>query len=156
MTIYTLIAHKPDGVDTCRGCVMDRWSGQFDRGFTDDIEDIKKEILRYYKMNKDDLDRFEPSWDVYIYIDGIPVAELNDGDFNKAWDAWDTIEEKQEFFMEFIRKAIHQFDEDRTIARLKAEEAKAFQDAIKKKELEAANLQKKKELYESLKKEFEN
>ncbi len=30
MTTYTVVAYREDGVDTCRGCVMDRSSSAFD------------------------------------------------------------------------------------------------------------------------------
>lgn len=45
---YTLIEYTSSGVDTCRGCIMDRWNSDFDISYFDDRE----KLIKYYAKKK--------------------------------------------------------------------------------------------------------
>ena len=45
---YTLIEYTSSGVDTCRGCVMDRWGSDFYISYFDERE----ELINYYAKKK--------------------------------------------------------------------------------------------------------
>lgn len=69
--IYSLICYRPDGVDTCRGCVMDRSSSDFEAIVSDNINDI---IALWLKKREDEdahkSERAYGDWETTLLLNG--------------------------------------------------------------------------------------
>lgn len=114
MTWYGMIAHKPDGADYCRGCLMDSWSGEFETCLTEDIDELMSNYaplaLRKYE------DR-EPRFEFTFLIDGRPIYP--------SWTPDD--EDEQEMFLR--RKMAEAADDE--VERIKQ---RKIEEAARKKE----------------------
>jgi hypothetical protein len=80
MTTYTVIAYRPDGIDTCRGNVMDRSSSELDvRCFQDLDGAVKFWAEKQYDSTVSE--RHFCSWELSLLVDGMDDnlwSELND------------------------------------------------------------------------------
>jgi len=70
MTWFGMIAFKEEGVDTCRGCVMDRWSGEQVFVFTEDLTEL---LQAYAPLALREYDQREPHFEFTFLIDGQPI-----------------------------------------------------------------------------------
>jgi hypothetical protein len=76
-TIFTLIAYKRDGVDTCRGCVMDSWGADFILETHFSKESLAERWAGLEWKNKHEHDRREPDYEFDILINGVPMQTGN-------------------------------------------------------------------------------
>ena len=48
--IFTLIAYRPNGIDTCRGCLVGKSDSDMEINFFADIESIARAIFKYKEI----------------------------------------------------------------------------------------------------------
>lgn len=66
----TIIAYRSDGIDTCRGCVMERFSSEFDMGIFDDIKPAAVYYAKLVHSNKINNQNGRSNWDINVLING--------------------------------------------------------------------------------------
>jgi hypothetical protein len=77
MTQYTLIAHKPESQDYCRGCLMESYSGDFEMHHARSLDDFADPYKRYGHANGK-LGHGECGYDITLLINGRPLGDLPD------------------------------------------------------------------------------
>jgi hypothetical protein len=152
-TIFTLIAYKRDGVDTCRGGVMDSWGADFILETYLNKESIAKRWGQIQWKNIHEHDRREPDYDFDILINGAPVEYAYNYTYGSD-DGFDDIIESHEALFEEIKVL-----RDNEIARLKKiadEKASKLEQEKVEKERKVAedNLQRERAEYERLSAKF--
>ena len=77
MSIYTLIAHKPDSTDYCRGCLMGSWSGDFHMEHATSLDALSAtwKRLEHASLNRD---RGEAAYDITLLINGMPLGDIQE------------------------------------------------------------------------------
>jgi hypothetical protein len=116
MTTFTIIAYRPDHVDTCRGCVMDRTGSDFEISFHGSIEDAAAKAAEYESRDRNNL--AYGSWEITLLVDG--------EDESKWWETRDWREEEVEHFESFgavVAAAIKTEEEKLKAEKKRAEEA---------------------------------
>lgn len=72
---YTVIAYKPSGADYCRGCVIETWDSDFEH-YIDyppiGLIALLEDLIWKNKISK----RFEPLWQISVYVQGTKLTEL--------------------------------------------------------------------------------
>ncbi len=69
MTTYTVVAYRPDGVDTCRGCVMNRSSSDFELRCFQDLQAAAQ--WQADKLMDSPSGREYCSWEFTLLVDGL-------------------------------------------------------------------------------------
>lgn len=78
--IITIIAYRPDGTDTCRGCEMGRSSSDFDLVSSDDIEELTNFLFLIKKSDYDDREFREiQTYEVTFLVGGKESRNWEDG-----------------------------------------------------------------------------
>jgi hypothetical protein len=63
---YTIVAYKPNGEDTCRGCVMSTYNSDF---FLETFTDPIKAAEKFIELENDPkIDKYEPDWEEIIIL----------------------------------------------------------------------------------------
>ena len=70
MSIYTIVAYRPDGVDTCRGCVMARSSSDFECRAFSSMEEAAQ-FWATKRLESSTSAREYCSWEITALIDGL-------------------------------------------------------------------------------------
>lgn len=89
MTVYSLIAYKSNSVDTCRGCVMDRFDSDFELQTTTEESELVARWAQLLKRNRDRT-RGEGGFDITLLINGAD-ADLESELAGDDWDAWEIL-----------------------------------------------------------------
>ena len=92
MTNYTIIAYRPNGVDTCRGCVMGTTGSELETGFFKDVLEAAT-FAAGFENRPEEADLSYSAWEVTLLIDGL--------DENGWWEDKDWREEVQDPFDDF-------------------------------------------------------
>jgi len=136
---YILVCYKPSGEDTCRGCLMESWSSDFEifKGNDNDATRIA-EILGE-KMFENTQHIRAPEWEFTLFIDGLEPYDCGDENWADIDNTHNNIfskaelvckQKKEEHEKKELAKAKKQFTEfskqqeerDRAeLARLKAQ-----------------------------------
>jgi hypothetical protein len=66
----TVIAYRPDGVDTCRGCVMNTWGSEFDLNEFDDFDSAAIDIASRKHDDKYKKAYTASDWQITVLING--------------------------------------------------------------------------------------
>lgn len=74
MTNYTIIAYRPDHVDTCRGCVMGRTGSELETGFFDNLLDAATFAVGF-ENRAEESDSSYASWETTLLVDGLGESE---------------------------------------------------------------------------------
>lgn len=74
MTNYTIIAYRPDHVDTCRGCVMGRTGSELETGFFDNLLDAATFAIGF-ENREDEADPSYAAWETTLLVDGLGESE---------------------------------------------------------------------------------
>lgn len=74
MTNYTIIAYRPDYVDTCRGCVMGRTGSELETGFFDNLLDAATFAVGF-ENREEESDPSYASWETTLLVDGLGETE---------------------------------------------------------------------------------
>jgi hypothetical protein len=77
MAIYTLIAHKPESADYCRGCLVGSWSGDFHMENATTLAALSTTWKRLEHANLD-RDRGEARYDLTLLINGMPLGDIGE------------------------------------------------------------------------------
>lgn len=81
MTTYTIVAYRPNGVDTCRNCVMGTSDSAFEIEHSTSPEEAAKQWARFFMDDrKHRQDREVSSWEVTLLIDGKSYDFADDGE----------------------------------------------------------------------------
>ncbi|MBK3779829.1 hypothetical protein G3A43_06150 [Paraburkholderia aspalathi] len=75
MTQYTLIAHKPESQDYCRGCLMESYSGDFEMHHARSLDEFADSYKRYGHANGK-LGHGECGYDITLLINGVPLGDI--------------------------------------------------------------------------------
>ena len=86
MPVYSLIAYKHNNVDTCRGCVMDRFDSDFELRTTVNETELIEAWATLLKRNRD-RERGDASYELTLLVDGAD-ADLESELTGDDWDAW--------------------------------------------------------------------
>ena len=126
MTFYTLIAYRPNGLDTCRGCEMGRSDSAF---FSMATEDRNKLIEKWGALEYQNKysDRATCHWDILLYINGYLYHGYHDEDDAGYPDNYDDLnEDYQSIFVEKdeVKKRLIEEHEKRVILEKRAKEQK--------------------------------
>lgn len=70
MTTYTVVAYRPDSVDTCRGCVLDRSDSAFELKVCHSVEEAAQFFANKCWENETREREFAP-WDLTVLVDGL-------------------------------------------------------------------------------------
>jgi hypothetical protein len=143
-TVYTVLAYKEDNVDTCRGCVMDRWGSDFQYGVFDTIEEAAQ--FQFDVGKRAQYEKYEREHEFTILVNG---RECDDDDEERVVDhaltaIWNHYQHLCNMEHARVRK-----EQDEAL--ILAEKEK------RRKEIEAQNEKESRdrEEYERLKKKFE-
>ena len=154
---YLFIAHKPDSEDYCRGCLMASYRGGFEIENHLDWEGLK-EIYAKYVLKNQNLQCNEAGWTMYVFKDGIKIIGEGQAwcDFYVDYDKedWDEQEVKEKALNEEGSRLLAEVVEPLERLQWEKEEAIRQQRVADQRRREAAELARKKEQYEQLKKEF--
>jgi len=93
MNIYTLIAYRPNGVDTCRGCEMGK-SGSEMFSMTTEDRDRVIEKLADFAFKDRYADRATCTWEILLYINGHLFHGYNDVDDVCSPDNFDELSDE--------------------------------------------------------------
>lgn len=83
MAQYTLIAHKPESSDYCRGCLMASYSGDFELAHGPTLDALAPLYQRCAQANRT-LEHGELGYELTLLIDGYPFDEIPDA----PWEDW--------------------------------------------------------------------
>lgn len=98
--IFTLIAYRPNGIDTCRGCVMDRSDSDLEINSYDNIEDIATSIFKYNEISENS-DREYCEYDLTILINGYQRYETSDdAEGERIYNLFEMIDDYQSIVKE--------------------------------------------------------
>jgi hypothetical protein len=92
MTNYTIIAYRPDGVDTCRGCVMGRTGSELETGFFGNLLDAATFAIGF-ENREGEADLSYAAWEITLLADGLGESEW--------WEDKDWREVEHDPFEEF-------------------------------------------------------
>lgn len=121
MTNYTIIAYRPNGVDTCRGCVMGTTGSEIETGFFQDALEAATFAVGF-EDRPHEADPSYSAWEITLLVDGL--------DENAWWADKDWREEELDPFDEFRSlhaKAIEAVAEMRRQEKKRKDEADAEQ-----------------------------
>jgi hypothetical protein len=121
MTNYTIIAYRPNGVDTCRGCVMGRTGSELETGFFSTLLDAATFAVGF-ENREEEADPSYSAWEITLLADGL--------DENEWWKDRDWREVEHDPFEEFrsLRdEAIKAAEEKRCLEKQRKEAAAAEQ-----------------------------
>lgn len=154
--IFTLIAYRPNGIDTCRGCLVGKSDSDMEINFFADIESIARAIFKYKEIDEKS-EREYCDYDLTILINGHDLYSCSDDNESERYHA--IIDEINNY-----EEIIRQKEKERLV-----KEAKQLSIKIEKERLESIRLKSEKEekerllkiendkkLYEELKKRFES
>lgn len=110
MTTYTVVAYRPDGVDTCRGCVMDRSSSDFELRCFQDLTEAAR--WQADKLMDSPSGREYCSWEFTLLVDGM--------DDNGWWEVYGDSDREEPPFDQYRRLV-----DEAWAARKKAKEEQA-------------------------------
>jgi hypothetical protein len=71
---YTIIGYRPDGSNSCRGCVMDRWGSEFNMEHTTDRDTAIQHIAELAYAN---IDTETDEWEINLLFDGVPCESCD-------------------------------------------------------------------------------
>jgi hypothetical protein len=74
MTSYTIIAYRPDHVDTCRGCVMGRTGSDHEISFYSELQQAAEKAADY-DTRDEERDAAYAAWQVTLLVDGLDESE---------------------------------------------------------------------------------
>lgn len=74
MTNYTIIAYRPDHVDTCRGCVMGRTGSELETGFFDNPLEAATFAVGF-ENREGEADPSYAAWEITLLVDGLGENE---------------------------------------------------------------------------------
>ncbi|NTF17774.1 hypothetical protein G6L37_05125 [Agrobacterium rubi] len=116
MTNYTIIAYRPDAVDTCKGCVMGRTGSDFETGFFKEILEAATFAVGFENRPGEDSLSYA-SWETMLLVDGLGE--------NEWWEDKDWREVEQDPFDEFrsLRSEALRADAERRAQEKKRQEA---------------------------------
>lgn len=155
MTVYSVIAYRENGYDSCRGCVMERWDSDFQTCITIDFDEAATFIAQIRDKSLINPDR-AGSYDFQVLIDGRDRDQClgyTDAEYDDGLCAAD------EKFVRDLNAEV-----DRLLATFKAERKRVADEAAaeKAKQAELARQQaklvkeqKEREEYERLRAKFE-
>jgi hypothetical protein len=121
MTNYTIIAYRPDYVDTCRGCVMGRTGSEMETGFFTDLATAAAHAAGF-ETREGEADPAYASWEITLLVDGLGE--------NEWWHGRDWTETDLDPFEEFrslTEAAIKAEAERRVMERKRLEEVAAVE-----------------------------
>lgn len=153
--IFTLIAYRPNGIDTCRGCVMERSDSDLEINSYDNIEDIATSIFKYNEISENS-DREYCEYDLTILINGYQRYETSDdAEGERIYNLFEMIDDYQSIVKE---KDKNKKEEAARLLEIKLKEdrernAKLTAEEDERKRLEKIESDRK--LYEELKLRFE-
>lgn len=75
MAYYTLIAHKPDSADYCRGCPMESYAGDFELSHGGTLDTLRDGWKRLLNANAK-LGRGEADYELTLLINGAPLEDI--------------------------------------------------------------------------------
>lgn len=149
MTVYTLVAYRPNGVDTCRGCVM----GQSDSDFAMGTFKSADEAAQFWAQKRwDDLGRGREAchWEVTVLINGVSrddLWQIDDNLYDELEPLFDDLHQRNEQAF----KALQDKDaEEKRVQAQKEEQARRAQQARaaqEKRTRDLAELARLQELY---------
>jgi hypothetical protein len=153
--IFTLIAYRPNGIDTCRGCLMGQSDSDLEINSYTDIESIAKAIFKYKEIDKKS-EREYCDYDLTILINGHDRYSCTDDDereridniFDEIYNYEEIVKQKEKERLDEEAKqlAIRKENERLESIRLKAEKTERER---------LAKIESDRQLYEELKKRFE-
>lgn len=71
---YTIVAYRPDGSNSCRGCVTDSWSSDFELRHTTDRREVVKDMAEFLYRN---IDSDTDDWEITLLFNGVPCDEYH-------------------------------------------------------------------------------
>lgn len=155
----TLIAYRPNGIDTCRGCLMGTSDSDLNISEHRTIESIANQIQDFSEIDEKS-DREYCSYDITILLDGREQWSYLETDTEEYSDfrseVFESIHEQIKLVKE-LRK-LNKIEQERLLA-IKKEEERVESEKRKAEQAEKdriAKLESDKKLYEELKKRFEH
>lgn len=153
--IFTLIAYRPNGIDTCRGCVMDRSDSDLDIRSYDSIEEVATSIFEYNEISRNS-DREYCEYDLTVLINGYQRYETSDdSEGERIHNLFEMIDEYENIAKEKDKK---KKEEAARLLEIKLKEERDRNAKLKAEEDERKRLEKiesDRKLYEELKLRFE-
>jgi len=153
--IFTLIAYRPNGIDTCRGCLMGQSDSDLEINSYTDIESIAKAIFKYKEIDKKS-DREYCDYDLTILINGHDRYSCADDDEgNRIYELFDEIHNYEEVIKQKEKERLEEEAKQLAIKK-ENERLESIRLKVEKDERERlAKIESDKKLYEELKKRFD-
>jgi len=131
MTNYTIIAYRPDYVDTCRGCVMGRTGSEMETGFFTTLLDAAVYAVGI-ENREGESDPAYAAWEITLLVDGLGESEW--------WHDRDWAETEHDPFEEFrsLREAALKAEAERRKLEQKRREEAVAAERRRKSEAAAA------------------
>lgn len=141
--IINIVAYRPDAVDTCRGCVMDRSSSDLRMFNTEDINEAA-EFIAKIRLEEHDYGREYANFEIIVVADGrVIIAEADD---SNTWnpladhsddDAYRKFDELTDIFKELLADKLQNLLNKKAIIQAKvAAEAELAKQKFKEAEAE--------------------
>lgn len=153
--IFTLIAYRPNGIDTCRGCLMGQSDSDLEINSYTNIESIAKAIFKYKEIDKKS-EREYCDYDLTILINGHDRYSCKDDDeqeridniFDEIYNYEEIIKQKEKERLDEEAKQLAILKENERLESIRLKAEKAERERL-------AKIESDRQLYEELKKRFE-
>jgi len=153
--IFTLIAYRPNGIDTCRGCLMGQSDSDLEINSYTNIESIAKAIFKYKEIDKKS-EREYCDYDLTILINGHDRYSCKDDDeqeridniFDEIYNYEEIVKQKEKERLDEEAKQLAILKENERLESIRLKAEKAERERL-------AKIESDRQLYEELKKRFE-